>query len=502
MASIANSAEVSKAFLEYDRKVTIHNIQVGCLVGIVLMPVGIILDLVVYPQYWKYFLVLRLLCSTLIFLFWGIVTTPFGNKHHRLFGVILAMFPAACIAWMIYYTEGPNSCYYAGLNLVVLVIGFIVHWNFTESLIASALIILMYLAACFGNTGGFRIPDKGIFINNLYFIVVTTIVVVIGSYYHNQLRFREFANRFELDKSRQMLEDNNKKLREMDEIKSRFFANISHELRTPLTLLLAPLEAILHYPEQRFDAKVHDWLQTMQANGMRLLKLINDLLELVRLESGKIAWHQEPISMEEFINGLFHAVEKMAEDKRIKMIVTVESDVGTILADRDKLEKIILNLWFNSIKFTPAGGKVSTNVSKDKEDIVLQISDTGMGIAPDKLPSLFQRFWQADSSSQRKYQGAGIGLALVKELVEAHRGSVSASSEIGKGTTMTVRLPFVRAISSDENQSISAPANLPLKDSQSQGDQSDEWLESLYRRAELFPSMSPLQGFMNMLLLI
>src|SRR6185295_13659587 len=200
---------------------------------------------------------------------------------------------------------------------------------------------------------------------------------------------------------------------ELDQVKSSFFANISHELRTPLTLLLAPLE---HLRQVVHDVELRDLLDTMQANGMRLLKLINDLLDLVRLESGQMQVKRDVVAVEPFLLGLVQSVRQVAQDKQLRVETRVEG-LDKLITDRDKLEKISLNLLFNAIKFTPGGGMVKLAARRDGDFWTLEVMDTGMGIAPENLPNVFRRFWQADTSSQRKYQGAGIGLALVKELV-------------------------------------------------------------------------------------
>src|SRR5262249_10659883 len=148
----------------------------------------------------------------------------------------------------------------------------------------------------------------------------------------------------------------------------------------------------------------------MHSNGMRLLKLINDLLDLVRLESGRMEVKRELLALTEFVRGLSSAARQVAEDKRLRLQTTVDSEIGSGLADRDKLEKILLNLLFNALKFTPSGGSVDLVASKEGEELLLQVKDTGMGISEKNLPFVFDRFWQADGSSKRKYQGVGIGL--------------------------------------------------------------------------------------------
>ena len=483
----SSSVEIRQAFVKYDRQVIINNVKVGCLVGALLMPLGTFLDYFVYREDLSLFLELRLLCSLLIAVFWAIVVTPFGHKHPRKLGVLLAMFPSFFISWMIYVTEGSRSPYYAGLNLVLLLIGFVLYWTLTESLVAVSLVMLMYIIACALHGDVSRVA----FANNLYFLALTGVIVVTGSYVHSRWRFREFVLRYELDQNRKALEESNQKLKELDQIKSRFFANISHELRTPLTLLLAPLETLLRRFNRSMDQETGDLLTTMHANGMRLLKLINDLLDLVRLESGRMEVKQEPVEVEEFVKGLASAARQVADDKRLKLETYVDPGLGTVLADRDKLEKILLNLIFNALKFTPSGGRVSLRAEKQGEELVLTLSDTGMGISEKNLPFVFDRFWQADGSSKRKYQGVGIGLDLVKELAEIQAGKVDVQSQEGKGTTFTVRLPYRKADPTakpkpQESVEVAAPASTGTVSS-------EEWLANLYRRAELFPAMTALQ---------
>jgi signal transduction histidine kinase len=482
--AFTNSKEIQKAFIEYDRQAILNNVIVGCIIGIVLSPSGLLLDYYVYRPDFAFFLKLRLLCSLLISVFWAIVITPFGRKHPREFGVLLAFIPAFFISWMIYATNGVDSPYYAGLNLVLLVVGLVLHWTFLESLIVVSVVTVMYVSACIlhGETSSIGLLD------NLYFLVLTGIIVVTGSYFHSKARFREFALRYELDKNKKELEETNQKLVELDRLKGRFFANISHELRTPLTLLLLPLEALMQRFDHLPDDGTREMLGTMHANGMRLLKLINDLLDLIRLESGRMEVKSEPLVVEDFIKGLTSAVRQVAEDKRIKWETHVDPQLAAILTDRDKVEKIVLNLLFNALKFTPVDGRVELRAEKQGGDFVLIVSDSGVGIARKSLPFIFDRFWQADSSSKRKFQGVGIGLALVKELVEMMQGSVVVESEEGKGTTFTVRLPYQRA-ELPAKRETTAPSS-----AENGAAASEEWLANLYRRAELFPAVAARRG--------
>ena len=263
------------------------------------------------------------------------------------------------------------------------------------------------------------------------------------------------------------------KLREADQAKSRFFANISHEFRTPLTLILGPLESML---EKARDQAQQDALRGIRQNASRLLQLVNQLLDLSRLESGKLALRARPGDIVTFIKGLLFAFESYARERNIELVFADDgseegpADVPPVYYDPDKLEKILLNLLSNAFKFTPDGGKVhvtvvvssgsqsSVAVGSSRQDehtaaatatatsssgeVIITIRDSGIGIAPERIGHIFDRFYQVDDSSTRAFEGTGIGLALVKELVELHHGEIGVRSNPGKGTAFTVRLPL------------------------------------------------------------
>jgi signal transduction histidine kinase len=489
--TITSRPEFEDAFRANERQERVNTGKVAAALVVFLMPVGVVLDYFVYRERMGFFLILRLACSALAGCIWYLHTTRFGQENYKVLGLPIALLPAFFIAWMISDTEGPVSPYYAGLNLILLAVSVVVHWSVRESIAAVIGVLLLYSSACLLKGTKEQLP---LIFNNFYFLVLTGIIVITGNHFFNRLRFREFALRYELDQNRLQLEENNRKLKELDQIKSRFFANISHELRTPLTLLLAPLEALLHQRGRVTDPETRGLLTTMHSNGMRLLKLINDLLDLVRLESGRMEVKREPLELTDFIKGMASAARQVADDKRIKLETWVAPELGTVLADRDKLEKILLNLLFNALKFTPAGGRVDLRAEKQDGDLVLRVKDTGMGISPKNLPYIFDRFWQADGSARRKYQGVGIGLALVKELTEIQDGKVSVESEEGKGSAFTVQFPCVKA-EPRPAQAIEEPIQsgkdaVPVAAGTVA---SEEWLANLYRRAELFPALTPVQ---------
>ncbi|MFM1770483.1 MAG: hypothetical protein RJA22_3012 [Verrucomicrobiota bacterium] len=479
---------VLEAFQAYERRERITNTRVGCALVLTLMPAGIPMDYLVYPEHFSLFLQLRLASAALAGLILVLMRLPACRPWNHAFGWIIPFVPVFFITWMIAVSEGFQSPYYAGLNLVLLAVGAVLRWTVRESLFFVLSVLGLYIGT--GLLHGGNIPAS-VLANNFFFIGCMDIIAVVGNYYAHRQRRREFILRHELDASRAQLEESNRKLTELDQIKGRFFANISHELRTPLTLMIAPLEAILTRHRESLSPDTVGLLQTMQSNGLRLLRLINDLLDLVRLDSGVMQVRREPVALEPFLQGLAGAARQVAEDKRIDLRVTVHPEAaGAFPADRDKLEKIILNLQFNALKFTPAGGRVELRADREQDHLLLRVSDTGIGIPARDLPNVFGRFFQVDSSSRRRYQGVGIGLALVKELSELHGGSVSVDSTEGQGTTFTVRLPWLEAGAepAPAPADSTAPNPTPGTPAPEPGAtvSNPEWLAGLYHRANLF----------------
>ena len=240
------------------------------------------------------------------------------------------------------------------------------------------------------------------------------------------------------------------KLREIDRLKSRFFANISHEFRTPLTLITGPVEQML---SGEFKGNVREQYRMILRNGNRLLRLINQLLDISRLEAGRLKLQACETEIVPFLQKVVSAFESFAVQKGIHLSFLTPETAHKAYVDRDKLEKIMNNLLSNACKFTEAGGSISVQLSVDSNQskdeklttdncLLITVSDTGIGISPERLPHIFDRFYQVDDSQTRAQEGSGIGLALTRELVELHYGEITVESTPGDGTTFKVRLPL------------------------------------------------------------
>ena len=232
-------------------------------------------------------------------------------------------------------------------------------------------------------------------------------------------------------------------LAEIDRAKTAFFSNISHEFRTPLTLMLSPLEEVLAKPPPQLLADHRVLLTTAHRNGMRLLKLVNTLLDFSRIEAGRVTASYEPVDLSALTAELASNFRSALDRAGLRLAIDARPLPGPVHVDRDMWEKIVLNLLSNAFKFTFEGEiAVTVRASADGEHADVEVRDTGTGIAPGELPHVFERFRRVEGARGRSFEGSGIGLALVQELVTLHGGSIRVESEIGRGSVFTVSIPL------------------------------------------------------------
>jgi len=266
----------------------------------------------------------------------------------------------------------------------------------------------------------------------LYFILLLIVLYLIRKY-----ELKRFNIKNQLEVERVEIET----LRSLDRVKSRFFTNISHEFRTPLTLISGEAEGLL---ENLKAEQSQRQIRTIHQNARRLLQLINQLLDVSKLEAGKMELHPVQNNIVLFFKNLFYSIENYANKKNIRLLFSSEDKNIQALFDSEKMVKIITNLLYNALKFTPENGTISLQVEhKNPKYIKISLSDTGIGISEKDLPFIFDRFYQVDNSDTRAYEGTGIGLALAKELVALHQGNISAiNNQNNPGTTFIIEFPI------------------------------------------------------------
>lgn len=267
-------------------------------------------------------------------------------------------------------------------------------------------------------------------------LLVFLLVIIVTYLLFNRYRLKQSNRQLKLEHQQLQLEQETAQVRQMNEMKSHFFANISHEFRTPLNLILAPLR-------QRPSAIPDNEINMMRRNADRLLRLVNQLLDLSKVEVGALKLKPQVVEISSFLQSLAQSFFPLANAKQLEYQINIPERDYMASLDPDKLEKIVHNLLSNAFKFTPEGGKVAIHlVITQKETLRLSVSDTGIGIAEDMQEKIFDRFYQVDSSQTRAYEGTGIGLALTKELVELFKGQIELDSQPQQGSVFTVTFPI------------------------------------------------------------
>lgn len=244
-----------------------------------------------------------------------------------------------------------------------------------------------------------------------------------------------------MSKQNKILEDTNRKLAELDRVKTGFLANVSHELRTPLTVIMGYSELLAERLKKTENATDVKFVQTIHRKSEDLLSLINDLIDFSRIESGKLELKLSRFKLEDVVDEI---VEDLATSISVKEH-TIELEHATLplylLADRGKIKQIVANLLQNAIKYTPDGGRIVIRTYTDDEAGYLEVEDNGIGISQEQIEQLYQPFKQMDSSYNKKYEGFGLGLAITKSLIQSHNGTIQVQSTVGKGSRFIVSLP-------------------------------------------------------------
>lgn len=251
-----------------------------------------------------------------------------------------------------------------------------------------------------------------------------------------------------------LLQKANKQLKELDTLKSAFIANMSHELRTPMNAIIGYTDLLLDEVDGPLNDDQKTSLKKVAANARHLLQLINDVLDISKIESGKIELKPKQVDLKELIDGIMVTFEPLILKKGLSFSMDIEQEAEKLYVDEDKAKQILINLISNAVKFTHQGGiSIKAKVSergKDKDGnpqfIEISITDTGIGIKEEDLDKIFDKFAQADISTTRQYEGTGLGLSIVRGLVALHKGMVWAESEVGKGSTFYVLLPFKKEV--------------------------------------------------------
>lgn len=442
-------------FAEHLRQRNGTALRTACVLAFTLVPLFLILDYVVMPEFFTLLLAVRTACTCYAVGVFALSFSRAGVRYSAPLSISLLIVLGMAIVFMVHLHDiqtghGPSH-YYAGVNLVVLAGGILFRWTKSQAILAFSVVYLTYLvpSLLLGT-----VHDNALFLSNNFFLLSTFIVVTFSQAYSLALEQREFHGALELTEANkalaganqklaeanQQFEDANRKLKEMDRYKTNFFSNITHELKTPLTLIHAPVESMLDGDLGSWDRAQLEMLRGVQRNSLRLLRLINDLLDLSKLEAARLRLRIEETDLATYLGSIVDSIEHLAVRKELALRVEVIGEDTTVWIDHHRFERVVINLLANATKFTPEGGEIVVKLDGSGPGVEMTVQDSGIGIPDDKLEFIFDRFSQVDSSTTRKYGGTGLGLALVRELVGLHGGTIHAESAVGIGTAMHVHL--------------------------------------------------------------
>lgn len=424
-------------FAEVVRENNLFGLRVATILGFTFVPLFGILDYILSPEDYQTLWALRLAATISSVGIFIATYRPFGRRYTGPLSTIAVLNVSASIAAMIRFLGGYESEYYAGLCLLIIVGGLLFTWSVAQSLLTNLLVVAMFeLPAVFLDT----IDNLQTFTSNSFFLTTTAIVIVIGHFFNRRLKFREYANSQLVLAAKRDLEQAHEQLKQLDRFKSQVFANVTHELKTPLNMILSPLELLQDGHLGPVSEEQRATFASMFRSGMKLLKLIGDILDLSKLEESRIRLNVAEHDLVAYMRGLVAQVQPLAQRKRIALSFGSDVESAAVWCDLERLERVFINLLSNAAKFTPEDGRIRVTLHDEGASVLVSVADNGPGFPAGLAEKVFERFVQADMGATRRYGGTGIGLALARELVELHGGRIWAESDVGRGATFHVRL--------------------------------------------------------------
>ncbi len=433
MTSQAQQQRWSSWLLERNRRGTRFVLSIA----LVLYPAFGILDYLFVPSSALPLLYsVRASVTAVTLILFAVVKRPIFARHPNLISSAYILIAASGISLMTIFIGGMASTYYAGLSLVIVGTGLLFVWPPRVVLATHGAILISFVLPnlLLGTVG-----SAAAAVSNLAFLMATAIITGTGQIVLFGAQHKQVMDQMALEETKASLEQAHEQLKALDQFKSTLFANITHEFKTPLAMVLAPLELILHGEMGELTPAQRSTFDSMFKSGLKLLKMIGDLLDLSRLEDSKLRLKIAQVDLAEYLRGLVGEVEPLASRKGIELKLVLETRSMQLWCDLERIERVFLNLLSNATKFTPPGGHIRVSLREKGPMAEVVVEDDGPGFPAAVSQRIFERFYQVDMGGSRRYGGTGIGLALAKEIVELHGGSIRAESS--KGARFTVELP-------------------------------------------------------------
>ena len=444
--------EVEATFLSETVRKSINTIRAYFIAGTALYALFAVLDLVVQDKAINLMLTIRL--GIVIPILLGLFCTTFFSVFYRVVQAALATAMLASglgiVAMTAIMSPPYNSQYYAGLIMIVIYCGSLTRVKFHYSILISIFLVASYQVACLINP----IPPTTYVANNFFLFLAAAVGLFSG--YTTELYIRKsYIGQRVVEAKNKLVSEALIEAVRANKSKSEFLATMSHELRTPLNAIIGFSEIIMH---ELFGAlandKYADYAKDIHQSGSHLLSIINDILDLAKAESGKLQLTEEEFQVSEILDHCKRMCGGPADANKVELSFFCHPRNLRVVADKRLLLQILINLVTNGIKFSHEAGRVRVTVAVEPEQgILFGISDNGIGIAPENVERIMRAFEQVESSYSRVRGGCGLGLPYAKSLTELHGGELKIESELGKGTTVTVKLPISRLA---ENRNVAA----------------------------------------------
>lgn len=409
--------------------------RVLALIGAVLVPAFALtgIDTLVSPERSRVFLAIRLATALVCIGIYGLTRLKHMQRHGELLAWSVIMAVGACIAVLIRQL-GYETPYYAGLNLVYLGSMLIVSTGWRTAF-ACGLVLSLYAAPVL--IWEMHAVDWPVLINNLQFQFFTIVVVVIFNHYQSKRRVGEIISRLTIAKQAKQLED-------LDQYKREFIANITHELKTPLSIMIGNTDMVferLNEPDLDAD-ELNRHVRQIQQASFQLANHVDRIIAVAALDEPEVDLDLENYNYVGIVQRVFNLFGQKAKEEQKRYHLKVPDKPLVVRLDTVRVEEILTNLIQNAFKYTEPGASITVTVGSDGEKVYTEVSDTGVGIAPERIDRIFDRLYQADDVLSKRHGGIGLGLYITKRNVELHGGAIKVQSSVGKGASFRFSLPL------------------------------------------------------------
>ncbi len=421
---------------------TDHNRRSASIVLILIVifyPLFGILDYLVAPREWLWLLygsrVVVTACTVVMFFL--VRRAVFERAGIELTAAYMTLVGLG-IGVMVFVMGGHASAYTPGLILVSITAGTLFLWPPRIATVFHVLLLAMFLLP---NIANFTMDKLETGIVNFFFLGTAVTIMIASQVFSYRGRRQQVTDQVHLEHITANLQAAHDELERLDEFKSKFFANITHELKTPLAMVLASVELMSAGDMGPLTEQQRATLDGMSHNGMKLLRMIGDILDLSRLDESKVRLRIEEHDALTYLRQLLQQVQPLVQRKGIEISLHTELEHCSLWWDGERMERVFVNLLSNAAKFTPEGGSIRVSVERREDGVGICVADSGPGFPKEQAEALFGRFFQVDMGATRKYGGSGIGLALAREFVELHGGQIWAESPDDEGARFHVLLP-------------------------------------------------------------